>query len=844
MAENLVIVESPAKAKTIEKFLGTNFKVMSSYGHIRDLIQKDGVDVNNNFEPKYEISPDKKKLVADLKTAVKSSKMIWLASDEDREGEAISWHLAEVLKLNDKNSKRICFHEITKSAILASIENPRNINKDLVDAQQARRILDRLVGFELSPILWRKIKPSLSAGRVQSVAVRIIVDREREIINFKSESSYKVSAIFSVPTPNGTIFNLKAELSKKYKTKEEAVTFLEKCKNGTFQVSEVDIKPAKKSPAAPFTTSTLQQEASRKMGFSVAKTMQVAQSLYEQGIITYMRTDSVNLSDLAIATTKQEIEKNFGKEYSKVRKFTTSSKGAQEAHEAIRPTEMNNTKGSNNYDEQRLYELIWKRTIASQMSDAILEKTNVSISVSNVSDAYFIARGEVIKFDGFLKVYIESTDDENDDSSDVVIPPIKKGDKLQRQTISAIQRFSQHPPRYSEASLVRTLEELGIGRPSTYAPTISTVQKRGYVSKEERPGTTRKYTQLTLEKDKITEAAKTEIYGAEKGKLFPTDIGMVVNDFLVKHFTEILDFNFTANVEKDFDEIATGKIDWTKMLANFYKSFHSIVELTAETSEKNSGERILGLDPKTGNEISVRIGRFGPMIQVKNLNNPEEKPQYGSIPKGILIETMTLDNAIKILTISNDGRILGIDPNSGKQISIRTGRFGPFAQLGSTDDTEKPQYASLAKGQTVDSVTLTQAIELFKLPRTVGEYENKTVVVGVGRFGPYISHNSIFTPLKKTDDPYTVTLERAIELIEEKKKKDIEKTIKIFDEDKNIKIVFDRWKNPTVFYKKKYYKIPKGKAPEDLTLAECLDIAGVVATKKSTSKTAKSKKSK
>jgi len=843
MAENLVIVESPAKAKTIEKFLGTNFKVMSSYGHIRDLVSKDlGVDVNNNFEPKYEISSDKKKLVTDLKAAVKSSKMTWLASDEDREGEAISWHLAEVLKLNDKNSKRICFHEITKTAILAAIENPRNINKDLVDAQQARRILDRLVGFELSPILWKKVKPSLSAGRVQSVAVRIIVDREREIINFKSESAFKVSAIFLVPAPNGTMFNLKAELSKKYKTKEEALAFLEKCKNGTFNVSDVEIKPAKKSPAAPFTTSTLQQEASRKMGFSVAKTMQVAQGLYEQGHITYMRTDSVHLSDLAIATAKQEIEKSFGKEYSKVRQFTTSSKGAQEAHEAIRPTYMNNANVSNNYDEQRLYELIWKRTLASQMSDAILEKTNVSIAVSNVSDAYFIARGEVIKFEGFLKVYIESTDDESDDSDDSVIPPIKKGDILQKQTISAIQRFTQHPARYSEASLVRTLEELGIGRPSTYAPTISTVQKRGYVLKEERPGENRTFTQLTLDKDKIVEAVKTEVFGAEKGKLFPTDIGMVVNDFLVKHFTEILDFNFTANVEKNFDEIATGKVDWTKMLGKFYKSFHQIVEQTAENSEKNSGERILGLDPKTGNEISVRIGRFGPMIQVKNLSKPDEKPQYGNIPKGILIETITLENAIKILDISTDGKVLGIDPKSGKEISIRDGRFGPFAQLGSSTDAEKPQYASLAKGQTIESVTLAQAIELFKLPRIVGEYEDKKVSVGVGRFGPYITHNSVFTPLKKTDDPYTITLERTIELIEEKKIKDIERTIKVFDEDKNFKVVLDRWKNPTVYYKKKYHKIPKGLKPENLTLAECMEIAGAVSTKKVATKTTKAKK--
>jgi len=840
MAENLVIVESPAKAKTIEKFLGTNFKVMSSYGHIRDLVSKDlGVDVNNNFDPKYEISADKKKLVTELKAAVKTSKMVWLASDEDREGEAISWHLAEVLKLNDKNSKRICFHEITKTAILAAIENPRNINKDLVDAQQARRILDRLVGFELSPILWKKVKPSLSAGRVQSVVVRIIVDREREIINFKSESSFKVLAVFSVPAPNGTLFNLKAELSKKYKTKEEALAFLEKCKKSTFNVSEVEVKPAKKSPAAPFTTSTLQQEASRKMGFSVAKTMQVAQSLYEQGIITYMRTDSVNLSDLAIATTKQEIERSFGNEYSKVRKFTTSSKGAQEAHEAIRPTYMNNVNVSNNHDEQRLYELIWKRTIASQMSDAILEKTNVSIAVSSVSDAYFIARGEVIKFDGFLKVYIESTDDESDESDDSVIPPIKKGDSLQKQTISATQRYSQHPPRYSEASLVRTLEELGIGRPSTYAPTISTVQKRGYVSKEERAGINRVYTQLTLDKDTILEAVKNEVSGAEKGKLFPTDIGMVVTDFLVKHFTDILDFNFTANVEKDFDEVATGKVDWTKMLGTFYKPFHQIVEQTTETSEKNSGERILGLDPKTGNEISVRIGRFGPMIQVKNLAKPEEKPHYGNIPKGILIETITLENALKILDISTDGKVLGIDPNSGKEISIRDGRFGPFAQLGTSSENEKPQYASLAKGQTIENVTLAQAIELFKLPRFVGEYEGKKVSVGVGRFGPYITHNSVFTPLKKTDDPYTVTLERTIELIEEKKIKDIEKTIKVFDEEKTIKVVLDRWKNPTVYYKKKYHKIPKGKKPEDLTLAECMEIAGVELTKKKPTKAKK-----
>jgi len=832
MAENLVIVESPAKAKTIEKFLGTDFKVLSSYGHIRDLVSKGlGVKVEDNFLPEYEIPSEKKKLVSDLKAAVKAAKTVWLASDEDREGEAISWHLAEVLKLDKKNTNRIVFHEITKDAIVAAINNPRKIDINLVDAQQARRILDRLVGFELSPVLWKKVKPSLSAGRVQSVAVRIIVERERDIINHTSESSFKVSALFEVPLKDGNIFELKAELSSKLKDIEQAKVFLEKCKDAIFKVSGVEVKPSKKSPAPPFTTSTLQQEASRKLGFSVSKTMQVAQSLYEQGLITYMRTDSVSLSSLALNSAKNEIIDTFGEKYSKTRNFQTSSKGAQEAHEAIRPSYMKNSHVNGNHDEQRMYELIWKRTIASQMSDALTEKTTVNITISNIPTMHFVASGEVMKFDGFLKVYIESTDDENDETSDTLIPPILVGDKLKSIALSATQRFSQYPPRYSEASLVKKLEELGIGRPSTYAPTISTIQKRGYVTKENRLGEKRHYTSIILRGNKIDETQKTEVFGQEKNKLFPSDIGMVVNDFLVKHFGQILDYNFTASVEKEFDEIAEGKINWTKMIGSFYATFHPTVENTTKNTEKNTGERILGKHPKTGYEVSVRIGKFGPMIQIKNPDNADDKPQYASVPKGYLIETITLQDALKVIDLSAEGKILGTDPATGKQISVKSGRFGPFVQLGSNDQ-ENPQYARLSPSQNIDTLTIAQALELFRLPRTLGEYKGKTVSVNTGRFGPYISHNSLFSSLTKADDPYTIELGRAIELIEAKIAKDIEKTIKTFSENGIIKVVYDRWKNPSVYYKKKYFRIPKGKKPEDLTLPECLIIVGADAEKK------------
>lgn len=840
MANNLVIVESPAKAKTIEKFLGKDYTVLSSFGHIRDLAKKDlGIDISNNYSPYYEISEDKKKTVADLKKAVKSAKTVWLASDEDREGEAIAWHLFEVLKLSLENSKRIVFHEITKTAILNAIENPREINLSLVDAQQARRILDRIVGFELSPVLWKKVKPSLSAGRVQSVAVRIIVEREREIINFKAESSYKLVAHFFC-TKNGKKFEFKSELSKKFPTKNEALNLLNTLKNASFTVSNVETKPFSKSPSAPFTTSTLQQEASRKLGFPVAKTMLVAQQLYESGFITYMRTDSVNLSDLALNTAKKVIIDTYGDKYSKTRKFNTKTKGAQEAHEAIRPTYMENEVVSDNYDQQRLYELIRKRTIASQMADALLEKTTVDISFSSDSTLTFQVKGEVVLFEGFLKVYMESTDEENEEKNIDKLPPILKGDKIECSEINAIERFTQHPPRYTEAGLVRKLEELGIGRPSTYAPTISTIQKRGYIVKEDKTGIERTYNFLKLKNGVIEDLNKIEIVGSEKGKMFPTDIGMVVNDFLVKYFHTILDYNFTAKVEKEFDDIAEGNVDWRKMIDVFYKTFHRNVEDTIETSERGTGERSLGVDPSTNRPVFVKIGRFGPMVQLGN-NDDEIKPSYASIPKQYLLETITLEDALKLLDHSKEGRFLGKHPENDKPLFVKIGRFGPFVQLGSSDDKEKPLNASLLKTQNPETISLDDALELFKLPRTLGEYEGKKVTVGVGRFGPYISHSGSFASLKKgVDDPMEISLDRAIELLNEKKEKDEKRTIKLFPENSDFKIILDRWNNPSVYYKKKYFRIPKGKKPEELTLEDCYTITG--ANKKAAKSNSKTKK--
>lgn len=741
----------------------------SSFGHIRDLVKKNfGIDRENNYKPHYEIPAEKKKAVSELKKLAQRAETIWLATDEDREGEAIAWHLSEVLKLDPAQTRRIVFDEITKDAILYSVANPRRVDQNLVNAQQARRILDRLVGFELSPILWKKVKPALSAGRVQSVAVRLVVEREREILNFKSTSSYKVSALFNVPDKNNKNVQLKAELSRRLKDRGEALEFLNKCKDAEFTVLDVVTKPAKKSPAPPFTTSTLQQEASRKLGFSVAQTMRVAQKLYEAGKITYMRTDSVHLSGLAINTAKEEITSQFGARYSQPRQFKTKAKAAQEAHEAIRPTYLDKPQISGTLQEKKLYDLIWKRTVASQMSDAQLEKTTVTIDVST-ADENFIARGEVLKFDGFLKLYIESTDagvdEEREETARGLLPPIKTGDRLTARYIEALERFSQRPPRYTEASLVKKLEEMGIGRPSTYAPTISTIQQRGYVVKDERNGVERNYTVIRLVQKNINEEVKTEITGAEKNKLFPTDIGMVVTDFLVKYFQGIMNYNFTAFVEKEFDEIAEGKLVWYEMIDNFYKPFHRKVEETLEVSKRKTGERKLGTDPKTGKPVFVRIGKYGPLAQ------------------------------------------LG-EGNAGKE----------------EENAEKPRFAKLRPDQRLESITLEEALELFELPRTLGQYEGHDVVVAIGRFGPYVRHNSAFHSLKRgVDDPYTIQLDRAIQLIEEKREADRKKIIKTFEENQELRVLNGRW-GPYISFRKKNYKIPKTTDPESLSLEDCMKL--------------------
>jgi DNA topoisomerase I len=842
MRENLVIVESPAKAKTIEKFLGKDFMVTSSLGHIRDLAKKGlGIDIQGDFEPEYEVSPEKRKVVAELKKLAKDAKLVWLASDEDREGEAIAWHLFETLKLKEESTKRIAFHEITKEAILKAIENPRKVDKNLVDAQQARRVLDRLVGFEISPVLWKKVKPSLSAGRVQSVAVRLLVEREREVLNFKSVSTYKIVGHFLCTDDQGKNIVLKAELTNRFNSKEEALAFLEKCKVSKFSISDIVTRPSKRSPAAPFTTSTLQQEASRKLGFSVSQTMSIAQKLYEEGKITYMRTDSVNLSETAISGAKNEILSSYGNEYLHTRNYKTKTKGAQEAHEAIRPTYMDSYKVSGTLAEQKLYELIRLRTIASQMSDALFEKTTITIGTKSFSEQ-FVAIGEVLKFDGFLKVYRESTDEDNENSADELLPPVEINQSLELDKIIATEQFSHHPPRYTEASLVKKLEELGIGRPSTYAPIISTIQQRGYVIKESRDGIKRNYTMLTFKNLCVKEDVKSEMTGVEKQKLFPTDIGMVVTDFLLKYFQNILEYNFTANVEKDFDAIADGKMQWKKMISTFYFPFHQIVENTLEKSEYNVGERKLGVDPVTGKLIIARIGRFGPIVQLGDSTEETDKRKYASLRKDQLIETITLEEAVELLSQSSEGRLLGTDPESGKPLFARLGRFGQMVQIGTNDDPDKPRFASLLRGQTVDNVTLEQALELFRLPRKVGEFEGKEIVAAIGKFGPYLRHDSKFVSLKKTDDPFTVNNERAIELIEEKRKSDTEKIIKVFAENENLKIIKDRWGHPCVNYKKIYFRIPNKVEPDVLSFEECYKMieADIEALEK---KSAKSKKS-
>jgi len=755
MSKNLVIVESPAKAKTIEGFLGEGYTVRSSFGHVRDLAKKGlGVDIENKFSPNYEVSPDKSKVVNELKALAKKAEVVWLATDEDREGEAISWHLFEALNLNEKNTKRIVFHEITKPAIKNAIANPRTIDKHLVDAQQARRILDRLVGFELSPVLWKKVRPSLSAGRVQSVTVRLIVERERDIMAFKSTSSYKVTANFI--TGNASV---KAELTSKFKTLEEARAFLKKCEGADFTVESLETKPTKKSPSAPFTTSTLQQEASRKLGFSVAQTMVVAQRLYESGKITYMRTDSVNLSGTAIDQAKEAITGNYGPNYLNIRQYKTKSKGAQEAHEAIRPTYIEKQTVDGDAGEKRLYDLIWKRTISSQMSDAELEKTTVVITASGATEK-FVVQGEVLKFDGFLKVYLEGTDDEDEENQSGMLPPMKVGEKLKVNEIIAMERYTHHPARYTEASLVKKLEELGIGRPSTYAPTISTVQKREYVVKEDREGVQRDYNVLLLKDNKIADEVRTEGTGAEKSKLFPTDIGMVVNDFLLAQFPQIMDYNFTAKVEEEFDEIAEGKIQWTTMLAEFYKPFHKNVMETSEHSERASGERLLGVDPVSAKNLYVRIGRFGPMAQLGEGN----------------------------------------------------------------DENNKPKFSSLRKDQRLETITFQEALDLFKLPRLIGMFEDKEMVVAVGRFGPYVRHNSIFISLKKEDDPMTISAERCVEVILAKRQAEIDKYIKTFPERPEVQLLNGRW-GPYLVIDKNNFKLPKGTDATSLTLDECLAIA-------------------
>ncbi|MDR0750726.1 MAG: type I DNA topoisomerase [Tannerellaceae bacterium] len=781
MQKNLVIVESPAKAKTLEKFLGKDFKVMSSYGHIRDLKTKEfSIDIENNYKPEYVIPDDKKKLVAELKAEAKKAGTVWLASDEDREGEAISWHLSEVLKLDLESTKRIVFHEITKNAILHAVETPRTIDINLVNAQQARRVLDRIVGFQLSPILWRKVKPALSAGRVQSVAVRLIVEREREIGAFMPEASFRVIAEFILP--DGATL-LKAELYKRLKTKEEVLALLTICQKAAFSIDDISTKPLKKSPAPPFTTSTLQQEAARKLGYSVSQTMMLAQRLYESGLITYMRTDSVNLSDLALGTAKETIVKNYGDKYYKFRQYNTKTKGAQEAHEAIRPTYINNEEINGTVQEKRLYELIRKRTIASQMADAELERTTISISISGAKEK-FAAVGEVLVFDGFLQVYREDTDDENEkEQENGLLPPVSINDSLKLKGIVATERFTQRPPRHTEASLVRRLEELGIGRPSTYAPTIHTIQNREYVEKGDREGTERRYTVISLAANKISETEKREITGADRNKLLPTDIGIVVNDFLMEYFPDVLDYNFTANVEKEFDTIAEGRMEWTEAIDKFYKVFHPIVEKTAAVkTEHKVGERELGIDPVSGKPVFVKIGRFGPVVQL-GAANPEDK----SAPK--------------------------------------------------------PQFASLLKGQSIEKLTLKEALKLFDLPRTVGEYEGKTVVAGIGRFGPFVRHDSKFISIPKDKDPLTITLEEAGELIDEKRIKEAQRSFKKFDEEPGMEILNGRF-GPYIAYKGSNYKIPKTiKDPKEITLEEAMKIVNEAVEKPAPKKRGARKKS-
>ena len=829
MAKNLVIVESPAKAKTIEKFLGKDFKVESSFGHIADLPSKElGVDVEGDFKPKYEVSKDKKSVVKKLKDLAKKAEMVWLASDEDREGEAIAWHLAESLDLDKEKTKRIVFHEITKSAIQKAIENPRGIDYDLVDAQQARRVLDRIVGYELSPVLWRKVKGGLSAGRVQSVSVRLIVEREREIQDFEPQASYRIDAEFS--NEEGQTF--RAKLPKNFNSKKEAEDFLKANISAEFKVSELDKKPAKKSPAAPFTTSTLQQEASRKLYFSVSKTMTMAQRLYEAGLITYMRTDSVNLSDEARKGAQKEIESSYGSEYSKPRNYKGKSKGAQEAHEAIRPTDFSRHSVNIDRDQARLYDLIWKRAIASQMSDAKLERTNVKIS-ANKHTELFSANGEVITFDGFLKVYLEGTDDE-DAEQDGMLPAMKVNEVLLNNYITATERYTRPPARYTEASLVKKLEELGIGRPSTYAPTISTIQNRNYVEKGTVDGVEREYSQLTLENGSVKDKQLTEKVGSDKGKLVPTDIGMIVTDFLVNHFEQILDYNFTAKVEEDFDDIAEGKVDWSKMMKDFYKNFHPVVEDVQENADRESGERVLGTDPKTGRQVSVRLGKFGPMVQIGTVEE-EEKPLFASLSPDQQLNTITYEEAMDLFQLPKD-----LGTYEGEDVQVNNGRYGPYVKFGK-------QFVSLPAGMDALSVELDDAIQLIEEKKRADApiymYQDLPVQKGKGRFGPFIKWNNMFINVNKKYDWDNLSDNDIITLIEDKIQKEKDKLIHNW-EDAGIRVEKARWGRHHVIKGKTKVELPKTVDVSDMTLEEAQDILEKNAPKKkkATKKKSTSKK--
>jgi len=808
MTKNLVIVESPAKAKTIEKFLGKDFTVKSCYGHIRDLAKGDeAIRIDKNFEPQYEVPAEKKAVVSELKKLASQSEMVWLASDEDREGEAISWHLSEVLKLRPDNTKRIVFHEITKPAILKAIENPRGIDYNLVNAQQARRVLDRLVGFELSPVLWKKIKGNLSAGRVQSVAVRLIVEREREISNFNHTSAYKIVARFNVGGKQ-----MDAELSKRFEKEADAMAFLQKCVDANFTINNLEVKPAEKSPAPPFTTSTLQQEASRKLGYGVSTTMSIAQKLYEHGLITYMRTDSVNLSEMAIGAAKDYITKNFGAQYSNPKRYTTKNDSAQEAHEAIRPTYFENVDIDGTPQEKRLYDLIYKRAIASQMSKAQIERTVAQIGISTLPDT-LTATGEVLKFDGFLKVYLESTDDETENENSKMLPPLKVGEQLTLINMDAAEKFTRPAPRYTEASLVKKLEELGIGRPSTYAPTISTIQKRGYVVKEDRDGKDRNFVTLTLEKGSIKREVKSEKYGSEKAKLFPSDIGMIVTDFLSKHFDKIMDYNFTANVEKEFDEIARGQIQWNKMIADFYKPFHNDVEKTTETAERQSGERTLGVDPTTGKNVYAKVGKFGPYVQLGE-GTEDEKPQYGKLLQSQRIDSISLDEALELFKLPRT-----IGEYQGKEVSVNVGRFGPYVKWGD-------EFISLPKGEELMEVDLAKATKVIEAKQTadapVGTYQNKPITKGKGRFGPFIKWNELFINIPRNYNFDTLTQQQMDELIEKKMDKEANRFIQQWADEK-IAIENGRW-GPFIRFGKKMIKIARKKDGEKYTAEDLASV--------------------